>query len=189
MTRYHPEDKEKTRRKIMAVAARRYRAEGLNGVGIANLMADLGLTHGGFYAHFADKEALVAAVCDSAFSAQVDRWNTLLRNHSDKPPREVIVRDYLSDAHLHHPESGCLAAAVASEMARRDTTSRQAFTRGIKELLEQLRQDELGIAPEATLALMLGAVTLARAVSDQTLSERFLTAAYQTLLDPDAPPR
>jgi TetR/AcrR family transcriptional repressor of nem operon len=189
MTRYHPEDKEKTRRKILAVAARRYRAEGLNEVGIANLMADLGLTHGGFYAHFADKEALVAAVCNSAFSAQIDRWHKLLHNHSDRPAREVIVRDYLSDAHLHHPETGCLAAAVAGEMARRDTPSRQAFTNGIKALLGQLRQEDPGIAPEVTLALMLGAVTLARAVSDQALSERFLTSAYQVLLDPEAPPR
>lgn len=187
--RYHPEDKEKTRQRILAVASRRYRSEGFNGVGIANLMADLGLTHGGFYAHFSDKEALIAAVCDATFSAQSAAWHAQAQQHPDLRAPEAIARDYLSPRHRDHPESGCLAAALAGEMSRRDTRARAAFTRGVRGQLEQLGSGLGALGPEATLAMMLGAVALARAVSDPTLSDRFLECARQALLEPEAPPR
>lgn len=188
--RYHHDDKEKTRERILSVAARRYRAEGLNSVGIANLMADLGMTHGGFYAHFRDKEALVTAVCEASFAAQHKHWDLLVRQHPELPPLEAILTDYLSRHHRDHPDTGCLAAALAGEMARRDTRSRAAFTQGIRGLLERLSRASSGAAaPEAILAQMLGAVMLARAVSDPELSERFLHCARQTLLEPDEPPR
>ncbi|MBV8646696.1 TetR/AcrR family transcriptional regulator [Paludibacterium sp.] len=168
--RYHPEDKEKTRQRILSVAARRYRAEGLNGVGIANLMADLGMTHGGFYAHFADKEALVSAACDEAFAHLLRRWD-------ERRPAgyTAVVQDYLSREHVNHPDTGCFAAALAGEMARRDTRSRQAFTHGVEQMLHRLAElpgVPPGLPAEAALSMMLGAVILARAVSDRDLSER-----------------
>ncbi|WP_215779411.1 TetR/AcrR family transcriptional regulator [Paludibacterium sp. B53371] len=179
--RYHPEDKKKTRQRILSVSARRYRSEGLNSVGIANLMADLGMTHGGFYAHFADKEALVAATCEHAFASQLKHWQALQQSHPQQPFR-ALVEDYLSRQHVEHPETGCLAAALAGEMARRDTRSRQAFTLGIEQLLQHLQHlPDCRLAPQAALSLMLGAVMLARAVSDRSLSENILQQARETL--------
>jgi TetR/AcrR family transcriptional regulator, transcriptional repressor for nem operon len=187
--RYRTDDKEKTRKRILSAAARRYRSEGFGGVGIANLMADLGMTHGGFYAHFIDKEALVAAVCDTTFSTQVSHWDSLLRQHTEARPLETIARDYLSQQHRDHPDRGCLAAALGGEMSRRDTRSRAAFTRGVRSLLEHLQKADENINPEAALALMVGAMVLARAVSAPDLSDRFLDSARQALLEPEAPPR
>jgi TetR/AcrR family transcriptional repressor of nem operon len=158
--RYHPDDKEKTRQRILRVAARRFRSEGLQGVGIANLMADLGMTHGGFYAHFIDKEALVTATCTEAFSAQQRYWDKLLAQHPGEHALRTLIGDYLSSQHRDHPETGCFAAALASEMARRDNRSRRAFTTGIEQQLNRLE----------------------RAVSDPALSDRLLSSASEALL-------
>ncbi|TDR72521.1 TetR family transcriptional regulator [Paludibacterium purpuratum] len=188
--RYRPEDKEKTRQRILSVSARRYRSEGLTGVGIANLMADLGMTHGGFYAHFTDKEALVTASCEYAFSAMLKNWDQL--QPTGGTPFAARVRDYLSRQHVDHPENGCFAAALAGEMARRDTRSRQAFSHGIEQMLLRLAEEDgrpANLAPEAVLSMMLGAVMLARAVSDRQLSERFRQLAVSALTgaEPDQP--
>jgi TetR/AcrR family transcriptional repressor of nem operon len=184
--RYHPDDKQKTHQRILKVAARRFRAEGLSGVGIANLMADLGLSHGGFYAHFTDKEALVTAACQEAFQAQTRQWDKLVTQHPAEPALNPVVSDYLSPHHRDHPDNGCFAAALASEMARRDYRSRQAFTSGIKNLLDTLGQlagpEPQRHKPEAMLGLMVGSMMLARAVSDPELSDRLLRTALEAIL-------
>jgi len=239
--RYHPEDKHKTRQRIIKVAARRFRGEGLANVGIANLMADLGMTHGGFYAHFTDKEALVTAACTEAFGEILRHWNGLVKTSNPDDARSTLVSDYLSRHHREHPETGCFAAAVVSEIARRDHRSRRAFTSGIEhqlKLLESLGacralgresakvdatdqnssdsqansgsigQEDGGLwaeppllqprtpksgrllaqnhqpamSPEATLSLMVGAMLLARAVSDPELSMRLLDSASAAIL-------
>jgi TetR/AcrR family transcriptional repressor of nem operon len=180
--RYHIDDKEKTRLRILRLAARRFRAEGLMGVGIANLMADLGMTHGGFYAHFADKEALVASACTEAFRTQLAHWDQLQAGQGQSAGWSRLLNDYLSLQHRDHPDNGCFAAALASEMARRDDRSRRAFSAGIEQLLARLQQTECSPLPaDATLALMVGAMMLARAVSDPGLSERLLCSAVQAL--------
>lgn len=189
--RYHPDDKQKTRQRIVKVAARRYRAEGLVSVGIANLMADLGMTHGGFYAHFTDKEALVASACQEAFATQLRNWDERLSRQAAGNGLEDLIRGYLSQQHREHPETGCFAAALAGEIARRDNRSRQAFTAGIKQLLDRLAQSRgnsaSNIRPEAVLALMVGSMMLARAVSDPGLSDSMLSIAADTILgNPEA---
>jgi len=185
--RYNIEDKQKTRLRIIKTAARRYRAEGISGVGIANLMADLGMTHGGFYAHFTDKENLVTEACSEAFSAQLRHWRKLLLQSPQQDALNTILSDYLSLQHRNHPDTGCFAAALAGEMARRDSRSRLAFTAGITQMLAQLTQvtehRQTNIKPEAILSLMVGSMVLARAVSDPTLSERLLNTAHETVLN------
>ena len=176
--RYHPEDKQKTRHRILTVAARRYRAEGFSSVGIANLMADLGMTHGGFYAHFTDKEALVASACEEAFIQQLRQWRNLLAGREPLQAWKSLIDDYLSARHREHPETGCFAAALAGEMARRDNHSRQAFTGGVKQLLACIAEEgPADMAPEAMFSLMVGAMMLSRAVSDPELAARFLREA------------
>lgn len=190
--RYHPEDKQKTRMRIIKTAARRYRAEGLSGVGIANLMADLGMSHGGFYAHFTDKEALVSEACSEAFSTLLRHWEKLLVQQPQQPALATLLNDYLSLQHRNHPDTGCFAAALGGEMARRDSRSRQAFTTGISRMLASLAENSQDqpdkMKPEAMLGLMVGSMILARAVSDAALSERLLSIARETLLGPSAAP-
>lgn len=190
--RYHPEDKQKTRMRIIKTAARRYRAEGLSGVGIANLMADLGMSHGGFYAHFTDKEALVSEACNEAFSTLLRHWEKLIAQQPQQPGLITLLNDYLSLQHRNHPDTGCFAAALGGEMARRDSRSRQAFTTGITRMLASLAENSQGLPgkmkPEAMLGLMVGTMILARAVSDASLSERLLSVARETLLGHPATP-
>ena len=185
--RYPPEDKKKTRQRIVQTAARRDRVEGLHSVGISNLMADLGLTHGGFYAHFIDKEALVAAVCQNSFEAQQHHWTHLLNQHQEQEAFAVLIRDYLSLAQRDHPEKGCIAAALGGEIARRDSRSRRAFTQGIENMLARLNQLSPAapghLSTEAMLGMLVGSMVLARAVSDPHLSERLLRKAIAALLD------
>lgn len=183
--RTHPKDKNNTRQRIIKLASERYRAEGFLAVGIANLMADLGMTHGGFYAHFADKEALVSAACEEAFTTQCASWDTILASQSPNEAFNTLIDSYLSSTHLHQPEKSCFAAALAGEMARRDSPSRQAFTHGIKKLLhllEKAQDTQLNQQAAAViLGQMVGSQMLARAVSDPQLSEHFLQAARDAL--------
>ena len=177
--RYSYDHKPAIRRNIVATAARRYRAEGIQSVGIANLMADLGLTHGGFYTHFKDKESLVAEVCRDTLQAQRQRWQEAFEA-TPHAALQAIVSEYLSEGHKDRMEDGCPIPALAGELARRDNPSRQAFTEGISGLLGVLQDSQpktpmsVPIGPHAMLSMMVGALLLARAVSDESTSQAFL---------------
>ncbi|AXE35120.1 TetR/AcrR family transcriptional regulator [Chromobacterium phragmitis] len=183
--RYPDSHKAQTRRRIVAMAALRFRAEGLAGVGIANLMADLGLTHGGFYAHFAGKDELVAAACGEALRQMAQQWRQRLESAADGTRLAALAEDYLSPTHRDFPDSGCAAAALAGEIARQNPAVRRDFASGLEPLMAILddarRLDGGGMAPEASLALMVGALLLARAVPDAELSRRFLDQARAAL--------
>jgi len=182
--RYGPKDKQKTRQRIIRTASRRYRAEGLSAVGIAKLMADLGMTHGGFYAHFVDKEALVAEACSQGFAELIHHWDKQQELHPQQDALVTLIQDYLSLQHRNHPDTGCIAAALSGEMAHRDHRSRKAFTSGLQQMLDYLaaRLPAGKIKPEAVLGLMVGSMMLARAVSDPAMSERLLDCARSAIL-------
>ena len=185
--RYSPRHKAEVRQQIIRTASYRFRSEGMDAVGIANLMADLGLTHGGFYSHFRDKEALVAAACRHGFDELRQRLAELLAAAPPDARLAALVEHYLSPAHRDRPDDGCVAAALGGEMARRDQPSRQAFTAGVEAQLALLQECQPpgskadGLTASATLALMVGALLLSRAVSDPALSLRFLEEAKRAL--------
>ncbi|OBU86217.1 TetR/AcrR family transcriptional regulator [Chromobacterium subtsugae] len=183
--RYPGSHKLQTRRRIIAIASLRFRAEGLAHVGIANLMADLGLTHGGFYAHFSGKDALIAAACCEAQEQMNRHWRQQLAEAADGACLAALAEQYLSPAHRDFPDSGCVAAALAGELARQGPAVRRRFTDGLLPMLETLeearRRDGAGPPPLASLALMVGALLLARAVSDDELSQRMLDEARAAL--------
>ncbi|MDF0604062.1 TetR/AcrR family transcriptional regulator [Neisseriaceae bacterium TC5R-5] len=172
------------------MAAVRFRAEGLVNVGIANLMADLGLTHGGFYTHFNSKEDLVAQACLYALQSMNAQWQTQLALSDDGKCLARLIDDYLTTAHRDFPDSGCVVAALAGELARHDKGSRQLFGEGISALLSTLQQassrdvaaGNQRLSATACLALMVGALQLSRAVKDEDLSKRFLQEARSALL-------
>ncbi|WP_051229200.1 TetR/AcrR family transcriptional regulator [Paludibacterium yongneupense] len=180
--RYKDEQRALTRQRIVEMAAHRYQAEGIGAVGIANLMADLGMTHGGFYRHFSDKEALVAETCRLSFRAVGQHWRHILANAQDKPQR-VLVEDFLA----HRPDFTSFASTLAAEISRRDHISRRAFTAGVQGWLEQLQEigekEEAYVKPGALLALMLGCQLLTRVVSDPALAQR-ITDEVTALVGP-----
>ena len=184
-----PSRKEVTHERIVGAAARAIRRSGYDGTGVADIMQEVGLTHGGFYAHFASREAMLAEAADRAGAESVA---TLTRVAAAAPPAEALrsmIRAYLSKEHVDGVENGCPMAALGSEMPRQAPKVRRAATRRIKEAIDLVarhspRQGEPGAYQQAlvTVATMVGALVLARAVDDHKLSTA-LRAASQKHFD------
>jgi TetR/AcrR family transcriptional repressor of nem operon len=189
--RFDKGHKEQTRRRIVETAAQRFRKEGVASVGIAGLMADAGLTHGGFYAHFASKEDLVRAALDEAAAENAARRAKILETTPPGPERaEALIRHYLRPAHRDAPGLGCTAAALVAEIARHEPETRAAFTARLIALLEQY---ETSLPPDMDQAArrrraigifstLLGALQMARAVDDPALSDQILEAGTEAAL-------
>lgn len=179
-----PSRKKATHERIVGAAARAIRRSGYGGTGVAEIMRDVGLTHGGFYAHFASREAMLAEAADRAGAESVA---TLRRIASAAPPREALrwmIRTYLSKEHVEDAETGCPVAALGSETPRQASRVRRAATRRFKEVIDLVAQHspnrgEPGTHARAlvTVATMVGALVLARAVDDPKLSEALREAA------------
>jgi TetR/AcrR family transcriptional repressor of nem operon len=185
--RFDKGHKEQTRRRIVETAARRFRKEGVEAVGIAGLMADAGLTHGGFYAHFASKEELVRAALEEASNQSRERRCRQLEKGENL---EALVRSYLRPVHRDTPELGCAAAALIAEIARHEPETRSAFTGRLTELLGQFAAALPADMPEEVrsrraigiFGTMLGTLQMARAVTDPVLSAKMLESGVEAAL-------
>src|SRR5215467_10622257 len=136
--RYRPEHKAETHKKIVEDASRRVRAGGLDGAGVAEVMRDTGLTHGGFYKHFSSKGDLLAESVTEAFR---DMGARLIRVAEQSPPGtawKAMVTEYLSQDHCDHPDRGCPLAAFAPELARADSDLKKRFGASMVECKDQL---------------------------------------------------
>jgi AcrR family transcriptional regulator len=181
--------KDVTHERIVAAAARAIRRSGYAGTGVADVMKDAGLTHGGFYAHFASREAMLAEAADRAGTEGVA---AVERVAAAAPPRkalQALLRAYLSKAHVEGVETGCAVAALGSEMPRQAPVVRRAATRRIKDMIDLVaRQSPEWGQPGAhqhalvTVATMVGALVLARAVDDPRLSDSLREAALKHLV-------
>jgi len=181
-----PSRKEVTHERIVGAAARAIRRSGYDGTGVADIMKEVGLTHGGFYAHFASREAMLAEAADRAGAESVA---TLTRVAAAAPPQEALrsmIRAYLSKEHVEDAETGCPVAALGSETPRQASRVRRAATRRIKEVIDVVAryspdQGEPGVYEHAlvTVATMVGALVLARAVDDPKLSEALREASVK----------
>jgi TetR/AcrR family transcriptional repressor of nem operon len=190
-------DAARHREEVVAAAARLFRERGLSGVSVPDVMAEAGLTHGGFYRHFDSKDALAAAACEAAFAQQtIDRADDLARHGGDRAAaRADLIARYFSPEHRDDPGGGCPNAGLASDAARSPSGSplRAAFTKGVRAAIDGL--DEPNERPDALepethdpradaladLALMVGAVMLARATAGDPVSEEILSAAHARL--------
>jgi TetR/AcrR family transcriptional regulator, transcriptional repressor for nem operon len=178
--RYPPEHKETVRATIVKLAAEALRRDGLAGVSIPSLMEAAGLTHGGFYVHFKNRDELVAAAVMAA--AEETGANVLSESVGDL---DATLTSYLSREHVEHPGVGCVLAALGTEGRRQPTVVRRAFAKAAQGFLRLLEPKVHPKRPKAaisdeTLALasqMIGAVVLARLVDDEGLASRLLTAA------------
>ena len=178
--------KEATHERIVLAAARAIRRSGYGGTAVADIMKDAGLTHGGFYAHFASREAMLAEAADRAGAEGVA---AVARIAAAAPPRQALhamVRAYLSKAHVDAIETGCGVAALCSETPRQAPEVRRAVTRRMKEMIDLVaRQSPDWGQPRAhehalaTVAAMVGALVLARAADDPQLSDALREAALK----------
>jgi AcrR family transcriptional regulator len=178
--RYPDGHAEVMRTRIVAAASHALRRDGIDAVSIPKLMKLVGLTHGGFYVHFRDREELVAeAVAHTATDSAMS---------NDLPASEAFAR-YLSQDHVRHPELGCVIAALGVEGTRQSGPVRRAFAeaatrflRGVQRKLHpKSSEGPLSDAALATASRMVGAVVLARLVQDETLANRLLESAKSRL--------
>src|SRR5207245_1828898 len=189
MKRIASRRKEVTHERIVEAAARAIRRSGYSGTGVADIMKDAGLTHGGFYAHFPSREAMLAEAADRAGAEGVA---AVARVAAAVPPQQALqemMRAYLSKEHIEGVETGCAVAALGSEMPRQAPEVRRAATRRIKEMIDLVaRQSPDWGQPGAhkralvTVATMVGALVLARAVDDPRLSDALREAALKHLI-------
>jgi TetR/AcrR family transcriptional repressor of nem operon len=124
--RFEKGHKQATRQRIVETAAAKFRKDGVEAVGIAGLMAEAGLTHGGFYAHFDSKEELVREAISAALDATRARMDRAALKH--EAGLEGIIRSYLRASHRDTPEQGCAIASLSSEIARHEYPTRAAFS-------------------------------------------------------------
>jgi TetR/AcrR family transcriptional repressor of nem operon len=179
--RYSESHKEETRKRVLKAAASAVRAKGPDGVGVAEIMAEVGLTHGGFYAHFPNKEALVAAAIGEAFDQSRRRFGRLTEGMSAEQALSAFVDAYVSVEHRNNPQRGCPIATLSSDLPRQGPAVRTAFDAGVTGLIARLAgwlpqmeaRERAGLAT-SLLAEMAGAVSLSRAISDDALAERLL---------------
>ncbi|HEY6896412.1 MAG TPA: TetR/AcrR family transcriptional regulator [Rhodocyclaceae bacterium] len=181
------------RERIIEVAARLFRERGFDGIGVADLMKSAGLTHGGFYGHFASKEDLMAQACARALDGSLDALHQVA-THGGGNALSAIASAYLSPAHRDRPGEGCVLAALGAEAARHGSPVRNAFTRGVRSALDMLTQLVPGKSKRAkreralaTYASMIGALVLARAVDDSELSEEVLQSVLASIAHTDSP--
>jgi TetR/AcrR family transcriptional repressor of nem operon len=178
-----------TKERIVRQAAEIVRQRGVEGLGVADLMREVGLTHGGFYRHFKSKDELVAAAFVHAFT---DSRDGLTRRTTDLTPTEAferVITSYLSDRHRNDPGHGCAIAALASEAPRHGGAIGSVFAKGahgfIDRLMPYMRGGDDAVrrdAARAIAATMLGALALARAVDDPAEASAILAAARQRIL-------
>jgi TetR/AcrR family transcriptional repressor of nem operon len=195
--RYSETHKEETRRKVVDAAARAVRAKGPGGVGVAEIMAEAGLTHGGFYAHFPNKEALVAAAVGEAFGASGRKFLRLTEGLAPAEALSAFIDAYVTPEHRANVASGCPIVALGSDVPRQGPLVREAYERGVRTLVGRIARwlpddapDREGLAM-SLVAEMAGSVSLSRAVSDEAEAARWLAAARRRIkaragLDPQA---
>lgn len=180
--RYPDGHNDEVRARIVDVAARALRKEGLEAVSIPKLMKAAGLTHGAFYVHFEDRDDLVAAAVDRSAIDSAFAGDGSLGQAADR---------YLSKGHVAHPEMGCVIAALGVEGSRQKGKVRRAFAEAARRLLTRVQKklhprSAPGTLDDDTLqkaAQMVGAVILARLVQDDALVERLLDAGKKNLGD------
>jgi TetR/AcrR family transcriptional repressor of nem operon len=186
--RYDTEHKQRTHERVVKAAAKAIRAKGPDRVGVVDVMADVGLTHGGFYAHFASKDALIAAAISQMFEEARARLELEI---ADRAPRTALanyVDFYLSPAHRDARRSGCPIAALSSDMPRLSAKVRAPFAAGrerlchkLADLISQTGRDDAEAEAASMYAEMLGALSMARIEPDGVRSDAILERSRRAI--------
>jgi TetR/AcrR family transcriptional regulator, transcriptional repressor for nem operon len=194
--RYSREHKLETHARIVKKASVRLRESGAHGIGVADLMKDAGLTHGGFYAHFDSRDALVIEAFAYAMDRGTAHWRKLAETTAPEKRLAAIVESYLSTVHRDNPGHGCAIPTLGAEIARESPRTRKAFAAKLEQMIDMLA----GQFPElprkagrkqamAVLSTMIGTIVLARITGTGEFSDEILGAGRDAVLDRTPPPR
>jgi TetR/AcrR family transcriptional regulator, transcriptional repressor for nem operon len=175
------------RERIIEAAAQRFRERGFEGIGVADLMKEAGLTHGGFYGHFSSKEELIAEASARALAQSLARWGELT-DRASGDPLSALAGAYLTSRHRDNPGAGCVLAALGPDVSRQGPGVRRsvtAYMRSACDLLAKLVPGKSKAARRqkaiSTWATLVGAMVIARAVYDRALSQEILDAALASV--------
>jgi TetR/AcrR family transcriptional repressor of nem operon len=195
MARSSKEQTRKHREQIVETASHLFRERGLDGVSVPELMGAAGLTHGGFYGHFASKDALAALAIEEGFGEFKDYMEAIVAEHPDDlaTARSQILGNYLSIPHRDNPSMGCTTAALSIDASRvsPENPVRASYLKGVRDLVDGLARlspepDTEGTARDealSTLALLVGTLLLSRATRGDAISDEFMAASRSRLLE------
>jgi TetR/AcrR family transcriptional regulator, transcriptional repressor for nem operon len=181
--RYPPDQRQKTRARILSAAADLVRRRGISATGVDHVMAAAGLTAGGFYSHFRSKDALITDAIDAAADKARERWYSPFDHLRGRAWAEHLIQTYLSPEHRDDLEGGCILPSLAGDVARGTPTSRKHFARRLEGLFEHAAArtgPELALdrpALIAAIALCVGGVVLSRVVPERRVAYEILAAA------------
>src|SRR5882762_5258266 len=188
--RYSKEHKLETRARIVKRASMRLREKGAHGIGVADLMKDAGLTHGGFYAHFDSREALVIEAFSHAMDRGTERWRKLAEQTAPEKRLATIVESYLTPVHRDDPGRGCAIPTLAAEIARENPRTRKAFAAKLEQMIDMLAEQIPEVPRKAArkqamaaIATMMGTLVLARIAGNGAFSDEILGAGRDAVLD------
>jgi TetR/AcrR family transcriptional regulator, transcriptional repressor for nem operon len=188
--RYSKEHKLETHARIVKKASVRLREKGAHGIGVADLMKDAGLTHGGFYAHFDSREALVIEAFAYAMDRSTDRWRKLAEQTPPDKRLATIVDSYLTPTHRDDPGHGCAIPALSAEIARENPKTRKAFAAKLEQMIEMIAAQIPDVPHKtarkqamASLATMMGTLVLARVAGSGEFSDDILGAGREAVLE------
>lgn len=192
--RYSKEHKQETHARIVRKASVRLREKGAHGVGVADLMKEAGLTHGGFYAHFDSREALVIEAFTYAMDRSVEHWRKIAAETLPEKRLAAIVDSYVSTVHRDDPGRGCAVPSLAAEIARESAKTRKVFGAKLEQLIDVMA-DQIPEVPRKTarkqamgmLATMMGTLVLSR-VAGGELSDEILASGREAALGSRAKP-
>jgi TetR/AcrR family transcriptional repressor of nem operon len=187
--RYSKEHKQETHARIVKKASVRLREKGAHGIGVADLMKEAGLTHGGFYAHFDSRDALVIEAFNYAMERSTERWRKLAEGIPPDKRFASIVEAYLTPLHRDDPGHGCAITSLGAEIARESPRTRKAFAAKIEDMIDMM-SDHLPDVPRKTarkhaiaaLATMMGTLVLSRIAGSGEFSDEVLAAGRETVL-------
>jgi TetR/AcrR family transcriptional repressor of nem operon len=188
--------KEKTREKILDAAAAAFRTRGVAGAALTEVMRRVGLTHGGFYAHFKSKDELIAAALKFVNAIRLARFKEVAAKSPEGSQLAAAVDIYLSSRHREHPENGCSIATLGSELVREDGKARHQMNDNVRAWLELFSQFATGANAKdrmrqatGTFAAMIGGIILARCTEDPHESDRILADVRAFLHENQNPAR
>jgi TetR/AcrR family transcriptional regulator, transcriptional repressor for nem operon len=195
MMRYSREHKLETHARIVKRASVRIREKGAHGIGVADLMKEAGLTHGGFYAHFDSREALVIEAFGYAMDRAAEHWRNMAAEIPVEKRLSTIVDSYVSATHRDDPGRGCAVPTLGAEIARESAKTRKAFAAKLDQMID-LVADQIPDVPRktarrlamGTMATMMGALVMSRVAGSGELSDEILASGREAALARAAKP-
>jgi TetR/AcrR family transcriptional repressor of nem operon len=193
--RYSKEHKFQTHARIVKRASVKLREKGAHGIGVADLMKEAGLTHGGFYAHFNSREALVIEAFSHAMERSTERWRKLSEETPVEKRLATIVNTYLAPTHRDDAGHGCAVPALGAEIARESSKTRRVFAGLLEQMIDMLADQFHGVPRQAArkhaiaaLATMMGSLVMARVAGNGEFSDEILKSGRDAVLGRAKPP-